>query len=175
MFGYREEFTRSVFINGTRLSDEQIRSIKQTYRMRMPDGRYWYDRVSGAWGMEGGPQAGIGVAGLNLGGPLRADASNGNTGVFVNGRELHWLDVQRLGALVGNVIPGRWWVDAQGNFGPDGWPTVGNLFMIAQARMGGAGSAPGEVVSQSGWFGSDGSGSFFQGSIGSGVSASSGC
>jgi hypothetical protein len=162
-------FTRSVFINGVRLSDEQLHSIDQTYRVSVPDGHYWYDRACGAWGMEGGPQAGVAVAGLDLGGPLRPDASNGNTGVFVNGRELHALDVQRLGALVGNVIPGRWWVDAQGNFGPDGWPMVGNLFMIGRAHP------SGEVVSQSGWLVSDGSGFIgFQGSIGSGVSASSG-
>jgi hypothetical protein len=168
-------FTRSVFINGARLSDDQLHSIEQTYRVNVPDGHYWYDRVCGAWGMEGGPQAGIAVAGLDLGGPLRPDASNGNTGVFVNGRELHMLDVQRLSALVGNVIPGRWWVDARGNFGPDGWPMVGNLFMIGQARVAGAGGPSGEVVNQSGWLVSDGSGFIgFQGSIGSGVSASSG-
>ena len=64
---------------------------------------------------------------------------------------------------MGNVIPGRWWVDAQGNFGPEGWPMVGNLFVIGKAH------ASGEVVSQSGWLVSDGSGFIgFQGSIGSG-------
>jgi hypothetical protein len=168
-------FTRSVFINGVRLSDEQLQSIEQTYRVSVPDGHYWYDRACGAWGMEGGPQAGVAVAGLDLGGPLRPDASNGNTDVFVNGRELHALDVRRLSALVGHVIPGRWWVDAGGNFGPDGWPMVGNLFTIAQARLANAGNASGEVVNQSGWLVSDGSGFIgFQGSIGSGVSASTG-
>lgn len=164
-----------VFINGVRLSDEQLQAIEQEYRARVPAGRYWYDRACGAWGMEGGPQVGIAVAGLDLGGPLRADASNGSTGVFVNGRELHGLDVQRLSALVGTVIPGRWWVDAQGNFGPEGWPLLGNLFLIAQARWAGAGGASGGSLSQSGWLVSDGSGFIgFQGSIGSGVSASSG-
>lgn len=167
--------TRSVFINGAPLRDEQLQSIEQAYRARVPDGRYWYDRVCGAWGMEGGPQVGIPVAGLDLGSPLRADASNGNTGVFVNGRELHALDVQRLSALVGTVIPGRRWVDAQGNFGPEGRPPLGNLFLIAQARWAGAGGASGEILTQSGWLVSDGSGFIgFQGSIGSGVSASSG-
>jgi hypothetical protein len=168
-------FTRAVFINGARLSDMQLQSIEQNYRVSIPDGRYWYDRACGAWGMEGGPQAGIAVAGLDFGGPLHADASNGNTGVFVNGRELHAVDVQRLNGLVGNVIPGRWWVDAQGNFGPEGWPMVGNLFMLARARLSGGGAVSSEVVSQSGWLVSDGSGfTGFQGSIGSGVSASSG-
>ena len=60
--------TRSVFINGVRLSDQQLQSLEQTYRVRVPDGHYWYDRACGAWGMEAGPQAGIAVAGLDLGG-----------------------------------------------------------------------------------------------------------
>jgi hypothetical protein len=162
-------FTRSVFINDLRLSDQQLQSIERTYRVRVPDGHYWYDRACGAWGLEGGPQAGIAVAGLDLGGSLRPDASNGNTGVFVNGRELHTLDVQRLSALVGNVIPGRWWIDARGNIGPEGWPMVGNLFTIGQPHT------SGEIVNESGWLVSDGSGFIgFQGAIGSGVSASSG-
>jgi transposase len=97
------------------------------------------------------------------------------TPAFVNGRELHPLDVQRLRALAGTVIPGRWWVDAQGYFGLEGWPPLGNLFLIAQARWAGAGGGSGEVVNQSGWLVSDGSGFIgFQGTIGSGVSASSG-
>ncbi|HEV2901370.1 MAG TPA: hypothetical protein VGX71_26715 [Pseudaminobacter sp.] len=164
------ESIRSVYINDKQLSDEQLLSIEQAYRVRVPDGRYWYDPVSGAWGVNGGPQSGIAVAGLALGGPLRADASNGNTGVLVNGRELHALDVAALTALVGNVIPGRWWVDSLGNFGPDGWPMVGNLFMIARSRnatgsSGGGSSQYGSLVSEGGFIG-------FQGSIGSGVSAS---
>lgn len=31
-------FTRSVFINGVRLSDRQLQSIEQTYRVSVPDG-----------------------------------------------------------------------------------------------------------------------------------------
>jgi hypothetical protein len=165
---------RAVFINGLRLPAEQLRVIEGRYRIRIPDGRYWYDRLCGAWGLEGGPQLGIGIAGLDLGGPLRADASNGPTGVFVNGRELHAFDVQRLQMLAGMVIPGRWAVDAHGNFGPEGWPKIGNLFALAQLKGGGGPAGPGEVVSKYGWFASDGTSSFFQGSIGSGVTASNG-
>jgi hypothetical protein len=78
-------------------------------------------------------------AGLDLGGPLPASASGGGdgrlTGVFINGRELHPADVAGLRQLVGQVWPGRWFVDAQGNYGPAGGPVWGNLVQLARARQ----------------------------------------
>ena len=125
--------TRSVIINRTSLSDNQLRALEQRYMVRIPDGSYWYDKVSGAWGMEGGPAAGITHSGLDLGGPLRADASYGNTRVFVNGRELHNMDVLALQQLVGQVLPGRYWVDEQGYCGYEGGPALLNLTQLAQS------------------------------------------
>ena len=166
--------TLSVYINGIRLSDAQLQSIEQTYRIHVQDGRYWYDPVCGAWGLEGGPQCGVAVAGLALGGPLRADASNGTSGVFVNGRELHAVDVARVIGLVGTVLPGRWWTDAQGNFGPEGWPMVGNLFVLAQQRTAEAGGSSNEVVSKYCWLTCGDGFISFMGAPGSSVSASIG-
>src|SRR4051812_6302335 len=63
----------------------------------VPAGRYWYDPMSGGAGVMGGPAAAYLGPGLALGGPLPANASGGGdgriTGVFINGRELHPLDV----------------------------------------------------------------------------------
>jgi hypothetical protein len=61
------------------------------------------------------------------------------TGVFINGRELHPLDVQGLQQLIGQVLPGRWWVDAQGNYGLEGGPPLGNLMVLARANRSGGG------------------------------------
>ncbi|HJZ67648.1 MAG TPA: hypothetical protein VKF81_05980 [Blastocatellia bacterium] len=122
---------RAVYINRTRLADQWVFALEGKYRVRIPDGSYWYDRMSGAWGVEGGPTAGFIHAGLDLGGQLRADASRGKTGVFINGRELHALDVRGLQRL-GPVYRGRYWVDAQGNFGFEGGPALGNLVWLAQ-------------------------------------------
>ena len=72
---------------------------------------------------------------LALGGALRRDASNGNTGVVINGRELHWLDVSRL-QQVTPVYRGSYWMDASGNFGLLGGPLMGNLWALSQ-RSGG--------------------------------------
>jgi hypothetical protein len=124
---------RHVVVNRVTIPDSDLRAYEQQWKTRIPDGNYWYDPVSGAWGRESGPTAGWVMAGLKLGGPLRADASRGNTGVFINGRELPWPDVQGLMQIV-QVQRGRWWVDAQGNFGPEGGPAWGNLIAIAQQQ-----------------------------------------
>jgi hypothetical protein len=131
-----ESQQRQVLINRVRIPDQTLTALEQQWNTRVPDGRYWYDSFSGAWGMEGGPTAGWIPAGLQLGGPLRADASSGNTGVFVNGRELHLQDVAALMQIM-PVYRGRWWVDAQGNFGAEGGPVLGNLRALAQQQAGG--------------------------------------
>lgn len=124
---------RHVSVNRVTIAPADLSAYEQRWNTRIPDGNYWYDRVSGAWGLEGGPTAGWIAAGLPFGGPLRADASAGNTGVFINGRELPWADVQGLMQIV-QVQRGRWWVDGQGNFGPEGGPVWGNLVAIARQK-----------------------------------------
>ena len=100
-----------------------------------------YDSISGAYGTVGGPCSGFLPAGPALGGgPLAPDAS-GRTGtrVFINGREIHSIDVvglQRMGMV---VIPGRWWVKADGSYGAEGsFLVLGNLRMQAANNAGGA-------------------------------------
>lgn len=120
-----------VTVNRVRIPERELQGFEQRWNTRVQSGNYWYDRMTGAWGLEGGPTAGWIAAGLNLGGPLRADASGGNTGVFINGRELHFMDVQALMQIV-QVQRGRWWMDARGYFGPEGGPAWGNLLQLAQ-------------------------------------------
>ena len=126
---------RQVVVNRVRIAEQDLRGFEQRWQTSIREGSYWYDRFSGAWGLEGGPTAGWIASGLDLGGPLRADASNGNTGVFINGRELHMMDVQALMQIV-QVQRGHWWVDARGNFGAEGGPVLGNLMAMAQQRGG---------------------------------------
>ena len=122
---------RIVVVNKVRLSEQQIASFEQRYGVKVQAGTYWYDKVSGAWGMDGGPTVGWIMPSLDLGGPLRPDASNGNTGVFINGRELHQQDVMALMRIT-PVYQGRWWVDSRGTFGAEGGPAIGNLWILAQ-------------------------------------------
>jgi len=124
-----------VVVNGRALDAPTRQAMERAYRVRLVPGRYWYDAVSGVWGLEGGPGAGQIHAGLRLGGPLRRDASKGRTGVVVNGRELHALDVAALQRCV-RVVPGRYWVMANGVGGVEHGPPQFNLAVLC----GGGGS-----------------------------------
>jgi hypothetical protein len=134
--------SRSVVINGQRLSDQTVEALERGFQVKVMDGHYWYDRMNGSWGVQGGPVAGFIMAGLDLGGPLRADASSGDTGVFINGRELHRVDVARL-SQIGPVFPGRCWMDAYGNIGLEGQPAFGNVWAAVRALGGGGGQKEG--------------------------------
>lgn len=156
---------RRVFINDRALMDEQLQQLEQNYRTPIRDGSYWYDRKTGAWGFPGGPTSGFVHPDLDIGGALRADASHGDTGVFINGRELHRIDVQGLRRL-GPVLQGRWWMDAAGNFGAEHGPWLGNIWLAARsigaldgAHGGSAWVAYGKYGS--GAIGSDASGNMF--------------
>jgi hypothetical protein len=137
--------TRKVRFNGRLLGSSELATLERLERGvgRLDDGAYWYDPRTGASGRWGGPTLAFLSPGLTLGGPLPADASGGGqgmlTGVFINGRELHPLDVLGLQQLIGQVLPGRWWVDAQGNYGLEGGPPLGNLMVLAQANRSGGG------------------------------------
>ena len=125
-------FGRRVIINGQPLSDQQIDT---TTRMGigLNDGDFWYDRTMGAWGYRGGPTMGFIPSGLDLGGPLAADASSGNTGVFINGRQLPLQDVMALQQIVPMVLPGHYMMDAFGNVAlANGFP-LGNIWSLAQS------------------------------------------
>jgi hypothetical protein len=62
---------QDIYVNGQPVPQQEIRDLQQ--RMGIPEaapipaGRYWYDRVSGLWGMEGGPTQGQILPGLELG------------------------------------------------------------------------------------------------------------
>ncbi len=67
------------------------------------------------------------------------------TGVFINGRELHTLDVAGL-RRYGPVYPGRYWWDRFGNVGLEGGPMLFNFYAVLQASSsGGAGGAGGST------------------------------
>jgi hypothetical protein len=125
---------REVFVNGVRLREDQVTFLEQKYHSPLPSGNYWYDRMCGAWGVMGGPVLCTLEPNHNIGGPLQPGASLGNTGVFVNGRELHYLEIALLNRVVPMIIPGRWWLDVYGNFGSEGGPMLGNLWTLAQAQ-----------------------------------------
>ncbi len=153
---------RSIQLNGHAATEHDLATLdrlEQHWGARVPDGAYWYDNLSGAAGPWGGPTGGFLPPGLGLGGELPANASGGGdgnyTGVFINGRELHYQDVVALEQAIGEVYQGRWFVDSYGNFGQDGGPVLGNLFELAKQQ-----GASADVES---YYRSDANGSAFVG------------
>ena len=141
---------RQIVVNGLALDAAGlavIESLEAQYGVRLPDGRYWYDAQVGLWGREGEGTSGLIAPGLPLGGSLRADASGGGTGVFVNGRELPPLEVGYLSRCLA-VPPGRYWLNAQGIAGVEGGPPEVDLVAACRtaAQAHGAGGDP--------WYGS---------------------
>ena len=147
-----------VVVNGRALTEDQLAAFEQTYGRRPVAGRWWYDAGSGMFGAEGQGAAGFMYPGHDLG-PLAADASKGNTGVFINGRQLVVAEVQYLMFLVGGgVMPGRYWLDGQMNWGYEGNPyPAGNLRQLAAAR------GPGGGGGENNWSGLVGSGNWDEG------------
>ncbi len=129
-----------VFINGGELSRDQAMAIAATYHYEPIPGRYWYDSRSGAWGMEGHETVGFLMPGHNFG-PLAENASNGNTGVFVNGRQINMIEAVRIQQTFGAVYPGHWWLDGRtGYYGLEGNPTpVGNIIAALRSQRSGRG------------------------------------
>ena len=151
---------KKIIINDEAIDSATISQLEKTYHVTFVSGSYWYDKLTGAFGRKGGPCTGVGIPGLQLGGPLKPDASGGGSNVFINGRDLHPQDVQGLQTFM-QVIPGRYWMDAYGNFGYENYPSIlGNVYLLYKAKF--SGGAKGSYYKNNAWsgettsFGSDG-------------------
>lgn len=163
---------QEIVINSAVVTAAEIQAVQQRMGIPagapIPSGRYWYDPTSGLWGMEGGPTMGQILPDLLLGGALRADASGGGTGVFINGREIHPLEAAYLRGLYGYVVPGRYWLNWQGIGGFEGGPALFNL-MAAAASAGGGGYSGYTRRTPFGGIGGDGNCSYYLHPSGSSV------
>jgi hypothetical protein len=168
----REE--TGVFINGRELNPQQMVALTATYHYAPPRGRFWYDTVSGAWGVEGHETLGFILPGYDFG-PIATDASAGNTGVFINGREINMVEAAGLQRTFGAVYQGHWWLDGRtGNYGIEGNPApLGNI--LAALRAQGRGGRGGDNF----WATSNAMGNSSGGcsyvNVGNGQTATSGC
>jgi hypothetical protein len=130
-----------IVVNGVALSVEKVHALQQIYPVAIAPGRYWYDAISGAYGREGEPIAGQMIAGLALGGPMRADASRGTAGVFINGRQITSGEKAYLEQLCQTpVLPARYWILFNGLGGYEGGPATFNLGQcpgLARSNSGG--------------------------------------
>jgi len=144
---------RRVTINGAAPKGDGLAALERALGTRIPDGDYWYDPIAGACGFWGMPCSGFLPAGLDIAEPLPREASAGTTGVIINNREIHLVDLMQLNQLlffVGKSLgPGRYHCDADGDIGPEGGQPAANLVSImtmaavAQAFAGAGGGGGG--------------------------------
>ncbi|WOL03176.1 hypothetical protein Cni_G11896 [Canna indica] len=85
-----------VSVNGHPILDHLVRKAEKQAGRVLP-GEYWYDCHAGFWGVMGQPCLGIippFIEEFNY--PMPKNCACGNTGIFVNGRELHKKDLKLL-------------------------------------------------------------------------------
>ncbi|XP_077227406.1 uncharacterized protein LOC143860583 [Tasmannia lanceolata] len=91
-----EDAKTNVSINGQPIPDRLVKKAEKLAGPILP-GQYWYDCRAGFWGVMGQQCIGIippSIEEFNY--PMPKNCAGGNTGIFVNGRELHPKDFELL-------------------------------------------------------------------------------
>ncbi|KAK4268855.1 hypothetical protein QN277_022085 [Acacia crassicarpa] len=97
-----EQERTNVTVNGQSIPNSVIKKAEKRAGPIQP-GNYWYDFRAGFWGVMDGPCLGIISPHIEeFSYPMPENCAGGNTGVFVNGRELHGKD---LDLLAGRGLP----------------------------------------------------------------------
>ena len=131
-FAMKSSAQSGVFVNHQELSPSIVQALELYNYVKIQKGSYWYDPACGLWGLEGKEAAGFILPGLNFGGHLRPNASKGNTGIFINGRQINATEQQRWQLLLGQTTPGRYLLDALGNLYYENGIYLTNIVQLAQ-------------------------------------------
>ncbi|GMP38119.1 hypothetical protein CsSME_00009491 [Camellia sinensis var. sinensis] len=116
-----------VYVNGKPLCHEELVRLQTCPNppKKLKPGMYWYDKISGFWGKEGQKPCQIISAQLEVGDSIKRNASNGNTNILINNREITKAELRML-QWAGILCEGNLhlWLSKDGSYQEEGQNNV---------------------------------------------------